>query len=165
MIPSARFGDIRVSDVYNEYVICDLYSLYEGGIEDVASNKEFCLFILVELHHKLSMHNRAIMSWNGETSREKAEELYHRPDETTHAFFDESRVLLRGSIKKQDSEEVEILPDEDTFRMLAEKVIKDFSISGIEPMEGTFSEFTELKFSVANTQLISHLAEGLLIEW
>lgn len=165
MIPSARFGDIRVSGVYNEHVVCELYSLYEGGVKEVASNKEFCLFLLVELYHKLSMYDRAILSCNGETSREQAEELYHKLDETSHLFFREARVLLRGTSNRKDSEEAEILPDEDRFRMISEKVIRGFSSSGIEAMEGTFSEYATLKFRVTNSQLVNHLAEGLLVEW
>lgn len=164
MIPSARFGDIRIIDTEDNKVICSLYSLYEDGIREVASNKEFCLFLLTELHSKLSLHDSQVMSRSGDTSREEAKRLYHRPDETTHLFFRECKVLLRGTTRTLDSEKVEILPDEDSFKRISEKVILDFNVSDFEEIDGTFRENAILEFSVANSQLIAHIAEDLLVE-
>ncbi len=164
MIPSARFGDIRIIDTYEDKVVCSLYSLYENGIENVASNKAFCFFLLTELHHKLSLHDSQVMSWNGDTSREKAKKLYNKLDETSHLFYRESRILLRGTRKIQDSKEIEILPDEERFEMISEKVIRDFNVSDIETLDETFQENAILEFSVTNIQLIAHMAEGLLVE-
>lgn len=164
MIPSARFGDIRIIDTYEDKVICSLYSLYENGIENVASNKAFCLFLLTELHHKLSLHDSQVMSWNGATSREKAKSLYEKLDETSHVFYKESRVLLRGTRKVQGDQKGEILPDEERFEMIASKVIGDFEISDIETMDETFWENAILEFSVTNIQLVAHMTEGLLVE-
>ncbi len=164
MIPSARFGDIIIGTTGDDSIFCDLYSLYEGGIMDVASNKEFCLFILTELYNKVSLYDRQVMSWNGDTSRQQAEELFHNLDETSHLFYKEVTALLKGTTITIGSEEVRTLPDEDKFRMIAEKVIKDFTISEMQTMDDTFKEYTVLEFRVSNTKLIGHIASGLLVE-
>ena len=163
MIPSARFGDILISYTGNDYIICHLYSLYEGGIENVAANKEFCLYILTELYNKVSLHDRAIMEWNGNISREEAAALYNNADETTQLFYREARALLNGSTDNDPNGSVNV-KNEAKFREIASKVIKDFRISDNWDMDDTFKEYCVLEITVNNTKLISHIAGGLRME-
>ncbi|MEL1245162.1 hypothetical protein AAEO56_12870 [Flavobacterium sp. DGU11] len=164
MIPTARFGDIIVAARYSNSITCNLYGLYEGGIAGVAENKEFCLFLLTDLYRKLAMHDYQVMSWNGATSREDAKALFNNLDETSHLFYKECLALLKGTVKTDGSDEAAILLNEEKFRRIASKVITDFSVSEIEPMDSTFQEYAMLEFNVGNAKLIDHITEGLLVE-
>lgn len=160
MIPSVRFGDIRFSYKYSSELSCNLYSLYKGGIENVAANKEFCLFLLTDMYRKLSMHSLPIMSWDGDTTREQAEELYNNLDETSHLFYKGCLTLLRP----HDVDKATISRNEEKFRKIADKVIEKFHIYAEEPMHGTFEESATLDFKVREKNLISHITYGLLLE-
>lgn len=160
MIPSARFGDIIVNQGYNDYISCNLYSLYEGGIENVAENKEFCLFILTAVYRKMALHDHAIMSFDGSLTREQAEALFNDLDETSHMFFKECATLLNIA----GLDDVTIRENEDKFRRIASKVIEDFDISEPETMDTTFKEYAQLEFKVANLKLIEHITDGLVVE-
>jgi hypothetical protein len=165
MIPSARFGDIIFSYKYGNALSCDLYSLYEDGIDDVAANKAFCLFLLTDMYRKLSMHSLPLMSWDGDTTREQAEELYNSLDETSHLFYKGCLTLLRSD----DADEATIRRKEEKFRMIADKVIEEFLIYNKfniheESMDGTFEESAKLDFKVREKNLISHITDELLLE-
>ena len=164
MIPSARFGDVILNNGYDNYVTCNLYSLYEGGIESVAGNKEFCLYLLADTYQKLSMHGHQAMSFDGGLTREQAESLFNSLDETSHLFYKECLALLKGTLNAENGDEITILNNKTKFKFFADKVIKDFSVSEIEPMEDTFQEYAILEFKVANLKLIDHITNGLLVE-
>ncbi len=164
MIPSARFGDVILNLGYNDYITCNLYSMYEGGIESVANNKEFCLFLLVDSYRKLSLYGHQVMSFDGGLTREQAESLFNSLDETSHLFYKECLALLKGVIRAEDGDDVTILNNETKFRFIADKVIKDFSVSEPEPMGDTFEEYAILEFKVANLKLTDHITHGLLVE-
>ncbi len=53
MIPSARFGQIYLDNIIDNEVVVHLFALYEEGIDEVAHNKSFCLWILTESFSKL----------------------------------------------------------------------------------------------------------------
>ena len=72
--------------------------------------------------------------------------------------------MLQGTLRAEDGDDVTILNNETKFKFFADKVIKDFSVSGIEPMEDTFQEYAILEFKVANLKLIDHVTNGLLVE-
>lgn len=121
MIPSARFGDVILNLGFDDYISCNLYSLYKGGIESVAGNKEFCLFLLADTYRKLSLHGHQVMSFNGGLTREQAESLFNSLDETSHLFYKECLALLKGMVRTEDGDTVTILNNETKFKFFADK--------------------------------------------
>lgn len=99
MIPAARFGDVRIEKVNGAAVTARLFSLYNGGTENVANNKEFCLFVLTDLFWQVSMHANVNWSYK-EITKTKAKELFEQLGKAEVEFLGKAHRMLSEGIRE-----------------------------------------------------------------
>lgn len=96
MIPSARFGDVRISQVQDNTVNARLFGLYAGASDQVANTNEFCFYLLTDLFWQVSMH--ANVNWSfKEITKEQAKMCCENVGLDGTKFLREAHALLSDS--------------------------------------------------------------------